>query len=498
MRTTSDMDVILGDGCNNAPSIGPMTASEGQAGHALEDALASVLAPVLGGQVRVSGLRRLPGGASRETWSFDVDVTTVDGGTVTRALILRRDPVGVPSQGLTLEAALLAAAGKAGVPVAPLVTAGAAGGPLASAFLVVGHVEGETIPRRILRKVAEDGSGDALARQCGRILAALHAVPPAAVPGLPGGDPLEQLRGVLDHLGEPHPVLELGLRQLATIRPPGVGEVVVHGDFRNGNLIVGDDGIRAVLDWELAHRGDPLEDLGWLCARAWRFGSVLPVGGFGNLAALVGAYEEASGTTVDVGALRWWEAVAALRWGVICMMQAHTHLSGAARSVELAAIGRRTCEAEWDLLELLQGDRGRHVRPTHAAAAKEGPNEQPAAAPEMPHDRPTSLELLQAVEEFLRTDVLSASEGRLALHVRVAANVVGMVGRELELGPGQAERHQKRLKALGVRSDGELATAVREGSFDDRFDELGACLRDAVADKLAVANPGYASADAGT
>jgi aminoglycoside phosphotransferase (APT) family kinase protein len=129
--------------------------------------------------------------------------------------------------------------------------------------------------------------------------------------------------------------------------------VVVHGDFRNGNLIVGRDGIRAVLDWELAHLGDPMEDLGWLCVKSWRFGQPLPVGGFGAYAQLLDAYERASGRPVDRVALRWWETLGTLKWGIMCIMQAATHTSGAVRSVELAAIGRRVCEQEWDLLALV-------------------------------------------------------------------------------------------------------------------------------------------------
>jgi aminoglycoside phosphotransferase (APT) family kinase protein len=318
-------------------------------GTSLADALGAVVAPVLGERVEIVHLSRMPGGSSRETWSFEARLPN---GTQ-RRLVLRRDPPGAPSSGLALEAGLLAAASTAGVPVPPLVATGGRDGPLGSAFVVMDHVEGETLPRRVLRQAAEAHNGEALAAQCGRVLAAIHSIAPASVPGLPGGDPLEQLRGILDHLGEPHPALELGLRRLAELRPPRSAEVVVHGDFRNGNLIVGEQGVRAVLDWELAHRGDPLEDLGWLCAKAWRFGSPLPVGGFGSRQSLLDAYEAASGQRVERSALEWWEAVAALRWGVICMVQAHTHLSGALRSVELAAIGRRTCEAEWDLLELL-------------------------------------------------------------------------------------------------------------------------------------------------
>jgi len=127
----------------------------------------------------------------------------------------------------------------------------------------------------------------------------------------------------------------------------------VHGDFRNGNLVVGPDGLRAVLDWELAHLGDPVEDLAWLCLRAWRFGAALPVGGFGRREELLAAYEAAGGRPVDPRALLWWEVLGTLRWGVICIMQTTAHRAGLSRSVELAAIGRRVCETEHDLLRLL-------------------------------------------------------------------------------------------------------------------------------------------------
>jgi aminoglycoside phosphotransferase (APT) family kinase protein len=118
-------------------------------------------------------------------------------------------------------------------------------------------------------------------------------------------------------------------------------------------VIVGPDGLRAVLDWELVHAGDPMEDLGWLCVKAWRFGSPLPAAGVGTYDQLLDAYAEASGTTVDRDVVRWWEALGTLKWGVICIMQASTHLTGMTRSVELAAIGRRVCENEHDLLLLL-------------------------------------------------------------------------------------------------------------------------------------------------
>jgi aminoglycoside phosphotransferase (APT) family kinase protein len=128
----------------------------------------------------------------------------------------------------------------------------------------------------------------------------------------------------------------------------------VHGDFRNGNLIIGPDGVRAVLDWELVHLGDPMEDLGWLCTRAWRFGGAPPVGGFGQYADLFAAYEEQSGIAVDPEVVAWWELCGTVKWGVICIMQAQRHLGGGERSVELAAIGRRLYEQEYDCVQLLR------------------------------------------------------------------------------------------------------------------------------------------------
>jgi aminoglycoside phosphotransferase (APT) family kinase protein len=311
--------------------------------------LGAVLAGVLGFEVDVVDLRRLSGGASRETWSFDA----VDASGRRRALILRRDPPTSPRGGRGLEARALAVAAGHGVPVPAIVVASDDPGPLGAPFIVMERIDGETIPRRILREERYASARSRLARQCGTILARLHAVDPGEVTGLEGRDPVEQYREALDQLGEPHPALELGIRWLEANRPPVRPAAIVHGDFRHGNLIVDEDGVRAVLDWELVHRGDPFEDLGWLCVKAWRFGLPLPVGGFGTYDELISGYEAAGGGPVDRDALHWWETFGTLKWGVMCIMQASVHLSGAVRSVELAAIGRRTCENEWDLLGLL-------------------------------------------------------------------------------------------------------------------------------------------------
>jgi aminoglycoside phosphotransferase (APT) family kinase protein len=316
----------------------------------LAGALRGVVAKAFGdASLEVEGLRRLSGGASRETWSFDA---RREEGT-RLGLILCRDPPGVPGSGMEREARLLSAAAQVGVPVPGIVAASDDQAGLGSSFIVMERVEGETIPRHILRDAELAAVRLRLAAECGRVLAGIHRIPVGVVPGLEHVDQVEAFRAILDELGEPHPAFEIGFRWLEANRVGEGRTAVVHGDFRNGNLIVGPDGIRAVLDWELTHLGDPMEDLGWLCVKSWRFGQPLPVGGFGTYEQLLDAYEQASGEAVDRAALHWWQTLGTLKWGIMCIMQAARHTSGAVRSVELAAIGRRVCEMEWDLLALV-------------------------------------------------------------------------------------------------------------------------------------------------
>lgn len=342
-----------------------MTSANGRADGAglpaaLTPTLTEALAARYGAGLTMGELRAESGGASRLTWSFDV---RTESGATHELIVRVAGPGAGPAPGASLsrEAALMRAAAAAGVPVPAVLATGEVGAGGAGAgevepgteFVVMEHVAGETIPRRVLRSPALSGVRPRLAAQCGRILAAVHRIPPYAVPGLEAADPVATWGGLLGTLGEPHPALEFALRRLSRVRPPAGRPVVVHGDFRNGNLIVGPDGVRAVLDWELTHLGDPLEDLGWLCAKAWRFGAPLPVGGFGDYDDLIAAYERAGGVAVDRAALRWWELFSAFKWAVMCVLQAGRHLTGGERSVELAVLGRRVAENEWDLLRLV-------------------------------------------------------------------------------------------------------------------------------------------------
>jgi aminoglycoside phosphotransferase (APT) family kinase protein len=134
------------------------------------------------------------------------------------------------------------------------------------------------------------------------------------------------------------------------LRDDAYAAALVHGDFRLGNLIVGADGLHAVLDWELAHRGDPMLDLGWLSTKVWRFGGPDPVGGFGTRAELMAGYADGGGTPPDEATQRWWEVYGTVRWALLCRRQAARYLSGAESSIEFAVLGRRVCEQEFDVL----------------------------------------------------------------------------------------------------------------------------------------------------
>lgn len=322
----------------------------------IEALLAGAVTRHIRGVTGIANLNRLSGGASQETWSFEA---TRDGASI--PLILRRAPggdraAGTTAVGLETEAALIRLAGAVGVPVPPVRFVLQPADEVGLGF-IMDRVEGETIARKILRDDEFAKARPILARQCGEILAKLHSVEMKKLPPLrisTARDEIEQYHQTYKTHNHPHPVFDLAFRWLRDNTPEAVSKIsLVHGDFRHGNLMIGPDGVRAVLDWELAHIGDPMEDLAWICVNSWRFGNIdNPVGGFGQREDMFAGYEAAGGGKVDPERVKFWEVLGTLKWGVMCTTMVMAFKAGD-RSVERATIGRRSSETEIDLLRLL-------------------------------------------------------------------------------------------------------------------------------------------------
>jgi aminoglycoside phosphotransferase (APT) family kinase protein len=317
--------------------------------------LEAFLTQELGTPARVVAARHLTGGASRDSWAVDVEA-----GGQRHALVLRRDLGGVIHEEALSRAEefrLLAVAHAAGV-LAPrprwLCTDPAV---LDAPFFLMDRLEGEAVGRRVVREPALAEARRRLPRQMAEQLARIHAVPLGKLgplPTAPASVAIESSARQLARIGEPHPALELALRWLRANAPPHPETVLVHGDFRIGNLLVGPEGLTGVLDWEFAHLGDPHEDLAWPCVRSWRFGQDnLRLGGVGQPEEFFAEYERLSGRKVDRQVVAFWELFGSFRWAVGCIVQADRHLSGRQPSLELASLGRRTAEMELETLDLL-------------------------------------------------------------------------------------------------------------------------------------------------
>jgi aminoglycoside phosphotransferase (APT) family kinase protein len=314
--------------------------------------------------VTIENLGRMPGGASREIWSFDATMER-DGAATKRALVLRRDPGAHKiDTNRRQEFLVLRAAHDQGVPVPEVLWLGEDPAVLGAAFFIMEKVDGETIARRLLRDDIYATAREVMPAQLAEILAGIHRIDFAKYKldflAKPGANAAEtEVRRYEENFRklalEPHPAFELAFRHLYERIPKTPRTTLVHGDYRIGNVIFGPDGVRSILDWELSHLGDPMEDLGWMCVRAWRFGADHnPVGGLGTRDAFFAAYERASGIKVDPETVKFWEVFGNLRWGIITISQARTYIDGLVPSVELASIGRRTAETELELLNLIE------------------------------------------------------------------------------------------------------------------------------------------------
>ena len=422
----------------------------------------------IAGSGALSGLSRLSGGANMESWAFEWG----EAGKAA-AYVLRRAPSAAYMAdrpfGHVDEAALVVAAFDAGVKAPEVVGVLEAGDGLGTGY-VMRRIMGEVSPATILNAPPPSLLGD-LARELARI----HAVPldkvPAAIPLMDTGAALAELKARFLAYGGDRPVIALAIRWCEDHLPEPAAPVLVHGDYRMGNVMVDGNGLAAVLDWELAHRGDAHEDLAFGCMSVWRFGRLdKPAFGVGSLADYFAAYEAAGGVKVDPERFRFWLVYRTLWWALGCLQMGQAWRSGADKTVERVVVGRRTAEQELDLVRLLEEEAPEAERDRALPASSE-----PASAPT---GEPTNGEMVQAVRDWIEGSIKPASQGHAKFEAVVAMNALGIVLRDLEAGTRAEDR--------------DLAAALLSGERTLAEPGLLAKLRRDVLDKCAVDSSKYA------
>jgi aminoglycoside phosphotransferase (APT) family kinase protein len=454
-----------------------------------QERLSLVLARVQPGFRGIESVERLTAGASLETYSVRA---LVDSGRC--RLALRRAIKGAPkasipwAPSIEAEAQLMIAARGADIPSPAVHYILREEDGLGHGFLME-WLDGETLGHRIVRSDRFADLRPRLAYECGEILGRIHSIDVTAtgldsvVQRLPPEELLNFTIAWYRKFEVGRPVLEYAVRWLTDHTPPASKLTLVHNDFRNGNFVVSERGIVAVLDWEHALIGDPLRDFGWLCDNSWRYGrSDLPVGGFGTYEDLFAGYESITGRRVELAAVRYWQVFGALWWAVGCLQLAAQYHEGLDRSIERLVIGRRVSECEVNCIELLMPS---PQRPSADAAGDAAESE--------------ALDLLDGVRAFLREQVDAAGRDRAGYLARVAGNALEIVRRDLLAGPRARREEGVRLQAL-VGSNGtldelrrELARRLRGGQ--QRLDDpaLMSHLRCTTAAQIAIDQPKYVS-----
>lgn len=454
-------------------------------------ALEQVLVQRMPGFERLCGAERLSGGASQETYRLTAVVEGEE-----RPLALRRAAGGELNEpaegrpGLPIEAKLMQVARAAGVPEPEVHLVLDRADGLGDGF-VMEWLDGHTLGARIVRSPDLDAIRPTLARQCGEVLARIHAIDPEATGLAPHLETVPTERFVNEmwesyrEFDTPQPMIDYTARWLLDNRPPDAEHRLVHNDFRNGNLMISPEaGITAVLDWEVCHLGDPMRDLGWICTNSWRFGRRdLPVGGFGHYEDLFAGYESVSGRPVDPDHVRYWEVFGSFWWAIGCLKMADHWRNGPDPSVERPGIARRSSECQVDCVNLLIP----------------GPVDVVEPRPPMSStDMPSTDELVTSVRDFLRTEVMDATEGRTSFLARVAANSLDIVLREATLGPAHQAAEADRLRSLLDTEHDDLLTLrhqlvdrLRTGAIGLDDPDLRAHLRATVVNQAGIDQPSY-------
>lgn len=454
-----------------------------------EARLAAVLVRELSDCRALVSAERLSGGASQETYRI-----TLAGADGERRVCMRRAPGGVvvPDEqrinpGLATEALLMRLARAAGVPEPEVHYVLQPDDELGEGF-VMEWLDGEALGARIARSSELAGVRETLARECGQVLARIHAIDVEATglaDKLKRQTPEQFVRQMMERyefLATPQPMIDYAGRWLLDHLPANPRVTLVHNDFRNGNFMVDGRGINAVLDWEVAHIGDPMRDLGWICTNSWRFGvTEKPVGGFGEYADLFAGYESVSGQPVDPEHVRFWEVFGSFWWAIGCLGMAEHYRNGPDQTVERPAIGRRSSECQVDCANLLIPGPVTLVEERDFQASD---------------DMPRIDELVVSVRDFLHGDVMAATEGRSNFLARVAGNSLDVVLRELALGEAARAAEHARLRALvgeGTLSERrwKLVRGLRDGRIALDTPGLAEHLRATVVNQIAIDQPKY-------
>jgi len=454
----------------------------------IDQQLAAVLKRRIAGCRDLIACERLSAGASQETYRI---VIGTDAGEV--KLAMRRAPGATrPAHGsypgLETEALLMSAARSAGVPEPEILWVLRPEDGLGDGFIMQ-WLDGETLGARIVRDASLAAIRPKLAEQCGEILARIHAIDlerSGLATRLERLSPEQSVRATwqgYQALDTPQPMIDFTARWLLEHLPATFEPTLVHNDFRNGNIMVAAHGVVAVLDWEIAHIGDPMRDLGWICTNSWRFGrSELPVGGFGTYADLVRGYERVSGKRVAAEHVKFWQIFGSFWWACSSLSMAQHYRTGPDRTVERPAIGRRSSECQVDCVNLLIPG------PVVLLAQDALPSSV---------DMPRIDEIVTSVRDYLRTDVMAATNGRTQFLARVAGNALDIVLRDFAVGAEHRERQLQRLRAL-LGEDGDLQTlrrALVQRLREDRMaldhPGLADALREAVVNQAAIDQPTY-------
>ena len=456
----------------------------------LEQRLGELLPQVIDDCTALAKLERLSGGASQETYRL-----TIDTPSGARMLAMRRAAGGEEGEitaqhpGLAVEARLMQVARAHGVPEPEVHHVLGPQDGIGAGFIMQ-WLDGEALGARIVKAPELDEIRPQLAWLFGETLARIHRIDLTATgldQQLQHLSPEAYVRQTWERyqtFDTPQPMIDFTAQWLLANLPTNYTPSLVHNDFRNGNVMVDHGGIVAVLDWEVAHIGDPMRDLGWMLTHSWRFGRAhLPVGGFGESEDFFAGYETITGQRVDRQAVKFWQVFGSFWWAVGCLGMAEHYRNGPDQSVERPGIGRRSSECQIDCVNLLIPGPLTLVEPQVSTGLV---------------DMPRSDELLTSVIDFLRQQVMKETSGRTQFLARVASNSLDIVQRELALGEAVAHHERGGLQALLESQEEDLLKlrwqlvhGLRDGSMALDTPGLAAHLRGCVSNQINIDQPRY-------